>query len=297
LSRVKLVAQKTDANTEYIARQLAKFASVPVKDVSFAGLKDRHAVTTQWFSVWLPGKPQPDWMQLNSDNMAILQVTRHARKLKRGALANNQFCISVRGWQGDTAKMAQQLQTIQQHGIPNYYGPQRFGHNGNNVEYALALFAGRKVSREQRSLYLSVARSWLFNHILAARVEDGSWQQALAGDTLMLDGSHSCFRIGQPDSDVLTRIATHKLHPTSVLWGVGQGYDELLAVEQAVLAQHPELVQGLITFKVEMERRALRVNVPDLAWHFQDSDTLIVTFSLPAGSFATAVLREILVDV
>jgi tRNA pseudouridine13 synthase len=160
---VFLQIQKTSENTEYVARQLARFANVRQRDIGYAGLKDRHAVTTQWFSVWLPGKSEPDWMAFATDNMKVLHIVRHARKLKRGVLSGNRFEITIRDWQGDQAKTIGQLGLIKANGIANYYGEQRFGNQGQNVNKALTMFRGDKVKREQRSLYLSAARSYLFN--------------------------------------------------------------------------------------------------------------------------------------
>lgn len=290
-----LQIQKTGENTEFIARQLARFANVRQRDIGYAGLKDRHAVTTQWFSVWLPGKEDPDWTQLASDNIKVLHVIRHARKLKRGVLSGNRFKITLRDWQGDQVKTIQQLHAIKTHGLANYYGTQRFGHNGQNVNKALAMFQGARVGREQSSLYLSAIRSFLFNQMLARRVADASWNQASAEAVYMFDGSHSSFKSILPDADIIERLAQHTIHPTAVLYGVAKPDSPLNAVEQSVCHDYPELTQGLMAARVEMARRALRINVPDLQWHTLDSTTWVLEFSLPAGSYATALLREIIV--
>lgn len=290
-----LQIQKTGENSEFIARQLARFAGVRQRDIGYAGLKDRHAVTTQWFSVWLPGQADPDWAQFEADNIKVLQVIRHARKLKRGALSGNRFKITVRNWQGDLAKTVQQLQAMKAEGVANYYGTQRFGHGGNNVNKALAMFAGAKVAREQRSLYLSAARSLLFNHILAARVVEGSWNQAVPDDVFMLDGSHSSFKADQSDMhDIGQRLVSQDIHPTGVLWGITTAKASWTALEQSVMDGYAELAQGLPAFGVAMDRRALRIRVADLQWQFVGESTLVLEFSLPAGSYATALLRELI---
>jgi tRNA pseudouridine13 synthase len=289
---VFLSIAKTGENTDYVARQLAKFADVRQRDVSYAGLKDRHAVTTQWFSVWLPGKADPDWSQFETDTMKVLHTVRHARKLKRGVLSGNSFKIIIRDWQGDVEKTNQQLNAIKMGGIANYYGEQRFGHAGHNVSKALALFQGAKVGREQRGIYLSAARSYLFNQILAKRVEEKTWNQALAGDYYVFDLGHSYFKTEQVDDDISRRLAAKEIHATGILWGKGNA--ELLPVEQAVIANNQELADGLIASGLEQDRRALRINVADLQWQFMDEATLSLSFRLPAGSYATAVLREII---
>ncbi|MCX7096704.1 MAG: tRNA pseudouridine(13) synthase TruD [Methylococcales bacterium] len=293
-----LLIEKIGENTDYVARQLSRFANVRQRDVSYAGLKDRHAVTRQWFSVWLPGKEDPDWAAFATDSIKVLYTVRHARKLKRGVLSGNRFKLRIRDWQGDQAKTLQQLEAIKVGGIANYYGPQRFGNEGQNVNKALAMFQGKKVGREQRSLYLSAARSFLFNQVLACRIRQNQWDQALAGDTYLFDQSHSCFNSLLPDADVLRRLADHTIHPSGVLWGKGQSSvsADALALEQAVIDTYPDLAQGLVASGLELDRRALRVNVPDLHWQFIDANTLMLEFTLPAGSYATSVLREIIGD-
>lgn len=290
-----LLIEKCGENTEFVARALARFAGVRQRDVSYAGLKDRHARTTQWFSVWLPGKPDPDWAELNSDSIKILQAKRHSRKLKRGSLAGNQFILRIQEWQGDKAVLEQQLQAIKEQGVPNYFGEQRFGRNGNNIARALALFAGEKISRNQRGMYLSAARSYLFNHIVSARVADKSWNHAIAGDALMFDDSHSFFQAEALDESIVQRVAQLELHPTAVLWGKGesQASGEIALLEQKIIQQFDDLAQGLIAFGMEQDRRALRSHVKELQWDFISDDCLELSFSLNAGCYATAVLREI----
>ncbi len=293
---VFLKIEKTGENTDYVARQLARFANVRQRDVSFAGLKDRHAVTTQWFSVWLPGKADPDWTQFETDSMKVLQSMRHARKLKRGVLSGNSFKLIIRDWQGDQDKTIRQLEAIKANGIANYYGAQRFGNEGQNVNKALAMFQGAKAGREQRSLYLSAARSYLFNQILAYRVTRKMWNQPVAGDTYMFDLSHSCFKSQLPDAEIIRRLDAKEIHPTGALWGRGEAgvTADTLSIEQGIIDAYPELAQGLIASEVDKDRRALRVNVQDLDWQFVDDATLALAFTLPAGSYATSVLREII---
>jgi tRNA pseudouridine13 synthase len=293
---VFLQIEKTGENTEYVARQLARFANVRQRDVSFAGLKDRHAVTTQWFSVWLPGKADPDWTQFESDSMKVLHTVRHARKLKRGVLSGNSFKIIIRDWQGDKDKTIRQLEGMKANGIANYYGSQRFGNEGQNVNKALGMFKGAKVGREQRSLYLSAARSYLFNQILSYRVTRKTWNQAVAGDIYMFDLSHSFFKSESPDADIIRRLDAKEIHPTGALWGKGDAdvSADTLSLEHRIIDAYPQLAQGLIDCAVDKDRRALRVNVQDLQWQFVNDTLLELCFTLPPGSYATSVLREII---
>ena len=291
-----LQIEKTGENTDYVARQLSRFANVRQRDVSYAGLKDRHAVTTQWFSVWLPGKAEPDWSQFETETMKVLQAVRHARKLKRGVLSSNSFTLTLRDWRGDKDKTIQQLEYIKANGIANYYGSQRFGNGGQNVNKAIAMFLGAKVGREQRSLYLSAARSYLFNQLLAYRVIHKNWNQPVAGDTYQFDLSHSCFKSELPDDEIIRRLEKKDIHPTGVLWGKGDSGVSLesLAIEKNIIDVYPDIAKGLVAFAVDVDRRALRVNVQDLYWQFIKNDVLELTFTLPAGSYATSVMREII---
>ncbi|MGZ4960193.1 MAG: tRNA pseudouridine(13) synthase TruD [Methylomonas sp.] len=292
---VFLHIEKVGENTEYVARLLARHAGVRQRDVSYAGLKDRHGRTRQWFSVWLPGKEVPDWTGVETDNLKVLEAVRHARKLKRGVLAGNRFMLLIRNWQGNRDIAERQLQQIQQQGFPNYFGEQRFGHQGRNVEKAMAMFEGAKIKREQRSIYLSAARSFLFNLILAERVSSQSWNRPLPGDVFKLDKSNSHFHAKSIDQALIDRLESGDISPTGALWGKGDGdvTGEALALEQRTIEAYPELANGLMKADLEADRRALRVIPENLAWEFE-ADVLRLSFGLPAGSYATVFLREIL---
>ncbi|OAI20239.1 tRNA pseudouridine synthase TruD [Methylomonas koyamae] len=294
---VFLFVEKIGENTEYVARLLARHAGVRQRDIGYAGLKDRHGRTRQWFSVWLPGKDDPDWSAVESESLKVLQAVRHPRKLKRGVLAGNRFEILLRNWQGDRAQAEGQLRQIQTRGFPNYFGPQRFGHQGRNIDKALALFGGAKVKREQASIYLSAARSYLFNLILAERVSQGNWDQALAGDIFKLAASNSLFAGAAADAGLASRVAAGEIHPTGVLYGKAGLFAEADAgqIEQAVLDGNPLLVQGLKNHADAADRRALRAIPGELGWEWEHAG-LRLGFSLPAGSYATALLRELIGD-
>ncbi len=178
-------------------------------------------MTRQWFSVNMAGKAEPDWLALNSDKLRVLQVERHDKKLKRGGLSHNQFEIVVRDLNGDMQILPERLKKVQLLGFPNYLGPQRFGNNNSNIHQALALFRSNKPIRKTRKqgIYYSAARSWIFNHVLAQRVSEKTWDQALVGDVAMLDGCQSVFLIEALDEIVIQRLAQFDIHPTGPMWG------------------------------------------------------------------------------
>jgi len=290
--------RKRNTNTPVIAERLAKIAGVHPRDVGFAGLKDRRAVTEQWFSVLLPGRDDPDWALLDDENIRVLQHVRHARKLQRGALRGNAFRLVIRGLGGDREALGQRLHQVRASGVPNYFGAQRFGRDGSNLRTAQRLFASPRLrlSRNQRSLALSSARALLFNRVLSERIATGCWDSPVAGDAMQLDGSHSFFIADSIDDDLLRRVREHDVHPTGPLCGKGESPvgGECLALESAVLADYGTWLEGLAAAGVRQARRALRVVPDDISWDWQTDDCLQLTFSLPAGSYATAVLRELI---
>ncbi|MDQ7089641.1 MAG: tRNA pseudouridine(13) synthase TruD [Methylococcales bacterium] len=283
--------QKQGENTDYVARVLARVAKVRQRDIGVAGLKDRHGLTTQWFSVWLPGKATPDWSEVETETIKVLQSTRHTRKLKRGVLTGNQFQLLIRDFSGDREACQRQLNQIKMLGFPNYFGSQRFGLQGKNIDTVLALFAGtRKIKRPQRGIYLSAARSYLFNQILSHRVENNSWDSALEDDILMFADSNSYFKVTALDDELKQRISQGILHPTGCLYGKG----EVLANEMNLLTPYDALTTGLVKFDLESDRRVLRVIPQNLQWQFLTPEQLQLRFFLPAGGYATALLREII---
>lgn len=289
---------KRGANTEWVARRLAERAGVPMGAVSYAGLKDRHAVTEQWFSVHLPGKVDPDWNADPHPDFTVLSATRHSRKLRRGALSGNAFCITVRDVQGDPAALTARFERIIAQGVPHYFGEQRFGREAGNLERAEALLSGREKVRDrhQRGLYLSAARSALFNAVLARRVAEGSWDVALPGEALMLAGSHSFFTAEVVDETIRQRVAAFDVHPSGPLWGAGElrSSGAVRELEEVVASQFLVFRDGLAAAGLEQERRALRLIVEDARLEYPEARTAVLNFRLPAGAYATTVLRELI---
>ncbi len=293
-----LTVRKRERNTHEVARELAKLAGVGQVAVGYAGLKDRNAVTTQHFTVQLPGREAPDWRSIEDDSLQILDAQRHNRKIRRGSLRGNRFEITVHSVGGDRDLAEQRLRQIGESGVPNYFGSQRFGREGQNLARADALFAGRgrKPKREQRSLLLSAARSLLFNQVLAARVAAGTWDAAMDGDVLLLAGAMRQFMHDPDDASIAERIAVRDIHPSGPLCGRSSRAllpaGEVLLLEQQALADWQHWIDGLQRFGLDADRRALRLVVDDLTWRWQD-DALTLGFGLTSGAYATSVLREL----
>lgn len=307
-----LRVRKTDANTEWAARRLAALCNVPVKAVGYAGLKDRRAVTTQWFSVHLGPRPIPNWTPLQDDGIEVLECHRHRRKLRRGVLASNQFMLRLRAVDGDPDALSRRVDLVARQGVPNYFGPQRFGRDDGNLVRADALFRGsqacdptpgqepkrhrsRHANRHLVGLWLSAARSQLFNEVLALRVARDDWQTALPGERLQLLGSHSHFLAEQIDEELRARVDSGDVQPTGPLFGDGEPLTagEVAALESGVAAAFPRWIEGLAAANLRQERRALGVLPEQLTMERPQSDQVILRFSLPPGSYATAMLREL----
>ena len=329
--------EKLGMNTAYLGKLLAEWAEIPLRDVGYSGLKDRHALTTQWFSLRLPKKqlPESEFAPVDigaNESVTILAQQWHNKKLNRSTHKANQFIITLRDIQfadleataseqdlsakkSDKSAVEQHLANISTTGVPNYFGPQRFGRYGNNVREALALFARpvpesrpnpkkskrKQAPREQNSMELSAARSLIFNEVLAARVRDGSWNTGLAGEVFNLDGSGSIFASEVMDDTLQARLVSGDIHPTAVLWGVGNDKvsGAAAAIENKIVQNDPllhQLATGLEKRDIKAQRRALRLPIEKLNWEWQDADnelSLVLSFTLTTGSFATSVLSSL----
>ncbi|WP_058021541.1 tRNA pseudouridine(13) synthase TruD [Pseudohongiella spirulinae] len=290
--------QKIALNTVEVADRLARAAGVSNREVSYSGLKDRQGVCSQWFSIHNAAL-RPEQLRIcENDNLRIMEVVRNGRKLRRGAHKGNSFYIRIRQLSGSEYRqnLLNRLMLIQQGGVPNYFGEQRFGYD--NLNKATALFEGKvgRISRHQRGLLLSSARSALFNVLLANRVETGTWNSRLSGDVFNLEGTASVFADEQNDPKIDDRLAELDIHPTGPMWGAGElkTQGEAKALEEDLLAHWPIYCQGLQRLGLKQERRSLRLAVKSLHYCFCADDSLELSFNLPTGTYATAVLHELL---
>jgi tRNA pseudouridine13 synthase len=269
--------------------------------VGFAGLKDRVAVTTQSFSVHLPGKPDLDWSRIESDSLRIVSITKHHKKIRRGTLRGNAFSLILRDIDAARESIEQRLSKIQQHGVPNYFGAQRFGRFSSNLTKADSWFKGegRRPKQEQARMMVSAVRSYLFNQVLAVRVEQGNWNLPLVGDVALLAISRAQFHVEANDDELPSRIALDDVRLSGPMpgddsrakWPEG----EALALEQNALSDtlaHFWLEQ-LRQRRIDRDRRALRVMPENVSYEWLDDASLKLNFSLVSGAFATSVLREI----
>jgi tRNA pseudouridine13 synthase len=292
--------RKRDWTTPDAVSALARAARVAERDIGHAGMKDRHAVTTQWLTI--PGRGSaPDTWEL-PEGLTIVSQTRHSSKIRTGHLAGNRFEIRLLGAVPNGEERARGiLDTIVARGLPNYFGTQRFGHGGRNLEDALRwLAAGApargKKTRFYRKLYPSVVQAEIFNRYLTARRAHGL-DQLLPGEVVRLEGNRSVFVVEDPEAE-LPRLREGDIHLTGPLPG-----PKMRAASGAALALERSVVDELALDETSLEmldrladgtRRDLVVRPTPLEVRSAEPDALVVTFALPPGSYATQLLRELL---
>lgn len=296
-----LQVTKRSRNTNDVARDLARFAKVPLSAVSYAGLKDRHALTSQHFSVHLPGKPSPPWDKLDAEGTVVKSATRHRRKLRRGALLGNQFEIRIRDFEGSRDATSARFNHMVAQGMANYFGPQRFGRAGANLALASEMVNGaRRPTRHLRGLLISALRAYFFNDVLGHRIAAETWRTCVDGDFMMLDASSAIFGPVAHDDEITRRLNNLEIHPTGPLIGAA-GRDvvqQLSEFEQGCLEAHTDWIEALAKMKVRQDRRSLRtvIREPRLEWLPGDDPSqtdLWLGFGLDAGSYATVLLEQL----
>lgn len=273
---IYLDVTKRGENTGWVAKKIAEFAGVTEKDIGYSGLKDRKAVTRQWFSIYCPKGFEGSWdnfAQLSSSDVIIHQITRGQKKLKRGSHQSNQFKIVIRGLENlNNDELAQRMSLVKQNGVPNYFGDQRFGRGFSNLHQAqdwVNQSSGGK-PKKNRSYVMSAARSLLFNIVLNQRVQSHCWNTLIEGD-FELDGM-----------------------PTAPMWGRGRTivHDQCAQLEASALDDWQDWCLALEHSGLKQERRSCVLKPSELEWSLVD-DTCTVEFNLPTGCFATTFLREI----
>lgn len=292
--------RKTGENTSFVANELAKACGVKSKDVSWAGLKDRHAVTEQWLSVHLPGSETPDFRDFLAQypSIEILATDRHNKKLRPGDLEGNSFNVTL-SEVSNVEDVLNRLESIQLTGVPNYFGGQRFGNNGNNLDEARRWGRDNVRTRNQnkRSLYLSAARSWIFNNIVSARIEQNCFVSTIVGDIITTENGHvqitqenqTSFedKLNNGFAQITAAMAGDNALPTQ---------EAALELEQPHLDNEADLMALICGNRMRHDRRAINLVPQDLTWSVSGSE-ITLSFSLDSGCFATAITRELIEEV
>lgn len=295
-----VLIRKTGENTSFVANELAKACGVKSKDVSWAGLKDRHAVTEQWLSVHLPagGFPNLTLFQEKHPSVEILSMTRHNKKLRPGDLAGNEFEV-ILSEVTDVEEVVKRLEIVSEQGVPNYFGNQRFGKDGNNLNEARRWGRDnvRTRNQNQRSLYLSTARSWIFNHIVSARIEAGCFNHFVEGDIALNNGEQVLLAQEQLN-EFNQLLAQDKVQVTAALAGDNAlpTKAEALTIEQPLLDNEEDLMKLIRGNRMRHDRRAIALKAKNLTWEVE-GNSVTLKFALDSGSFATSIVRELIEEI
>ncbi len=298
--------EKRDMGAEYFERQVARRLDIPVAEIGAAGLKDRRAVTRQWLSV--PAHVEPKLAQLDGDGIKVLRVSKHTNKLRAGHLHGNRFRILIRkanvslapeeNVQARRLHYDEIIERIRIHGLPNFYGPQRFGRDGETLHLGLAMLRGQKSIRQPflKKLALSAVQSALFNHVLAQRMRDGLLRRVLPGDVMCKLPTGGMF-VAEDVAAEQTRFEAREIVTAGPIFGrkTFASAQEALAREQTALSAFDLNATSFTGFgKLLMgTRRHNLVYCDDLAAAVEP-DGLRLQFALPAGSYATVLLRELM---
>lgn len=289
--------EKTDRNTNDVAMEFARKLGIRKRLVEHCGLKDKNAVTRQWFSLHLPGMESPSAETLDGDGIRVLKTTRNLRKLRRGCHHGNRFTIRLRDCTFTRDAAAERWQAISDRGVPNYFGPQRFGRDGGNIEQARRFMSGELEIRDRtlRGILISAARSFIFNDCVARRIEFGTWDAPMDGEVFGFADNRSLVIPENLRGDEFERVRNGTLELTAPLWGTGEllSRGPVKAFEKSVAECSSEIVAGLSQFNLTQERRVIRLKpeASELSW--ENDSTLVLRFELPTGTYATTLLREL----
>lgn len=296
---IYLWIRKSGLNTAFVAEQLAKFTGLPLRAISYAGRKDKFAVTEQWFGVHKPGKQEYDWQNFSLSGAEVLSSKRHNKKLRTGVLKGNSFKLVVRDI-SQPQDLAERLSLISKFGVPNYFGEQRFGNShhfpqGGNLALAQKMIEGETINnRNKRSMAISALRAWLFNEFVHHRIQRFQ-QQVCKGDVLQLAGSKSFFNVEEIDDTINQRIASRDVLISSPMWGEGEldSQSEAGLFEREISNLYPDQTRTLADLGLKQERRASFLFPDHIDWQLEN-DIFTVSFDLPAGAYATSVMRELI---
>jgi tRNA pseudouridine13 synthase len=290
-----LWVRKQGANTAFVAEQIAKQFRLPLRQVTYAGRKDKFSLAEQWFALHIPGKSLDNLEDFNLEGVEILRAVRHNKKLRVGALQGNHFNIRLRDVT-DKLELEERLTHVAEQGVPNYYGEQRFGNQNGNLLLGQRMSEGEEIrNRNKRSMAISALRSWLFNEQISQRIQQGLFRTILAGDAMILSGSNSFFVVDEAEQGLDDRMAHGDILLSAGLFGKGEGLTCSASrdFEDSVFVDYSKICETLAQVGLKQERRAISLHPKNMQWEWLNEQDIQIGFSLPSGCFATSVLREL----
>ncbi len=296
--------EKRDITTLQLAQQIAQKLDLPPRAVSYAGLKDAYAVARQTFSVQFVPTEKIEALEL--DRAQVLWVARHRNKLRVGHLRGNRFSLRIRDVVPEAEdRAAAILERLKTSGVPNAYGPQRFGNRGDNHiagyhllrddRAGLQAMGIRHLSRNLRGLFISALQSALFNQVVALRLEQGTLDTVIPGDIARKEDTGGIFTVEEVETE-RARAAAWEISATGPIYGdkLMQAQEEAGRMEADVLAASGLTLNDFRAIRERGVRRPLRYNAEGLTWRVEHQSVLWVSFFAPKGSFATVLLRELM---
>lgn len=293
---ILLKIEKRGLTTEEVVRSLSRLINKPVKWISYAGLKDRQALTVQWLSVHAPGQLISGIDELQAPGWRVLESTRHNKKLRPGFLTGNHFKIRLKNV-SDQEQLMQRVEQVKLTGVPNYFGEQRFGRDAGNLVRAKEMLVDQLKVKDKflKGMYYSAARSWLYNLILSERVKQKNWNSPIPGDVMQLNGSKSIFTLEKIEEEIIQRVKEKDSSPASPLPGKtkNKGTGNALSLINEIYSQWQPWLEGLVQHGLEEDWRANILHPNNLECRGTENHAEL-SFTLPQGSYATAVLRELI---
>jgi tRNA pseudouridine13 synthase len=295
---------KADLTTKEVQLQLERLFGLKRGDVGFAGMKDKHARTTQTFSLTVGHKSASFADEAGSRIQENLPVTVnwvafHRNKLRPGHLLGNRFRITLVDLEVASVEALARSQAIveklRQRGLPNYFGPQRLGKGGANARAGLAILLGeqQKYDRWLRRFLVSSYQSYLCNRYLALRLERGLFDSLVAGDVAKKHATGGMFAV-ENVTEEQPRFAAQEISFTAPIFGprMWEAQGDAGRFEAEILATSPATLEHFSRLSIDGTRRLGRLLVPDLAVALEGAN-LVVSFMLPKGAFATTLVREL----
>jgi len=296
---VLVYLQKRDCNTIFVAEQLAKYVGISAKLVSYAGLKDRQAVTRQWFSLHMPGQATPDFSDFNLDGCEILKITRHNKKLKIGALKGNYFDITLK-MLSDKSGIETKLALIKENGVPIILA--------NSVLVANKIISLKLSNGQMARFPLKIVKNAVFTfqqHVVrflmilsVNELHENLHRTALDGDILQLAGRGSWFVAKTEELDLLQhRLENREITITAPMLGDSPlgTMSQALEFEQNCLKNWTIFLELFKKERIETARRSIVVYPLELNWQWLNDNSLTMRFYLPSGCYATSVIRELII--
>jgi len=306
--------RKMDLSTLEVARKISEVTGSKLSSIGYSGMKDKRGECVQWFSIPAGEGIEKAISSIENNKLNVITSHLNTRKLRIGSHKENHFHIKLRDCQGSKLEFKNRMDRIMEHGVPNYFGEQRFGKEMHNVYEMLRILKKPSSAIDsnfseylrikipvKRSILISAVRAYFFNQLLSTRLLLKNWSYYLLGDILNLDGTDSYFSVPDKkwDETLEQRLNSFDIHISGLLPGSISSKDKYITsckaadIESNLMKNYEPLLEGLRRMKVSSSRRPLRFRPKNFQFFWEGDDLLSLDFSLRRGCYATSLLREI----